>query len=73
MLETLHLHTSAATLSPTEATAHATLVGMLHSAGVDHEQLAHKLLSEYVASVRDIRLALRDGPELLGSIGIKPG
>ena len=73
MLETLHLHTSAAILSPTEAIAHATPVGMLHSAGVDHEQLAHKLISECIADEGDLRLALHDNPALLASIGMKPG
>jgi hypothetical protein len=50
---------------------------MLHSAGVvptkDHEQLAHKLMSECIANERDLQLELRDDPALLASIGMKPG
>jgi hypothetical protein len=47
-LQTLHLHTTAAILSPAEAIAHAAPVGMLHSAGLvpanDREQLSHQLI-----------------------------
>jgi hypothetical protein len=60
-----------------EAKAHAALVGTLHSAGVvptkDHEKLAHKLILECISDENDLQVGLRDAPELLASIGMKPG
>ena len=51
---------------------------MLHSAGVvptkDYAQLSHKLITDHcIANERDLQMALRDDPELLASIGMKPG